>query len=188
MLRTLFDALNEGQVDQVTAEVIISAPDKREGHDQVGVAPKKEVKRFWAEMMARYKTEDEYNEVIVAEFDSPESPDLLIVVSKLLTGFDVPRNTVLYLTRAIKEHDLLQAIARVNRVFDADDAPPKPFGYIVDYCGVLGELNEALESYDALAAISFVLLGNASTMFLFMSFAILSTATTVRNFGTFLIA
>lgn len=150
MLRTLFDALNEGQVDQVTAEVIISAPDKREGHDQVGVAPKKEVKRFWAEMMARYKTEDEYNEVIVAEFDSPESPDLLIVVSKLLTGFDVPRNTVLYLTRVIKEHDLLQAIARVNRVFDADDAPPKPFGYIVDYCGVLGELNEALESYDAL--------------------------------------
>ena len=150
MLRTLFDALNEGQVDQVTAEVIISAPDKREGHDQVGVAPKKEVKRFWAEMMARYKTEDEYNEAIVAEFDSPESPDLLIVVSKLLTGFDVPRNTVLYLTRVIKEHDLLQAIARVNRVFDADDAPPKPFGYIVDYCGVLGELNEALESYDAL--------------------------------------
>lgn len=150
MLRTLFDALNEGQVDQVTAEVIISAPDKREGHDQVGVAPKKEVKRFWAEMMARHKTEDEYNEAIVAEFDSPESPDLLIVVSKLLTGFDVPRNTVLYLTRVIKEHDLLQAIARVNRVFDADDAPPKPFGYIVDYCGVLGELNEALESYDAL--------------------------------------
>lgn len=150
MLRTLFDALNEGQVDQVTAEVIISAPDKREGHDQVGVAPKKEVKRFWAEMMARYKSEDEYNEAIVAEFDSPESPDLLIVVSKLLTGFDVPRNTVLYLTRVIKEHDLLQAIARVNRVFDADDAPPKPFGYIVDYCGVLGELNEALESYDAL--------------------------------------
>lgn len=150
MLRTLFDALNESQVDQVTAEVIISAPDKREGHDQVGVAPKKEVKRFWAEMMARYKTEDEYNEAIVAEFDSPESPDLLIVVSKLLTGFDVPRNTVLYLTRVIKEHDLLQAIARVNRVFDADDAPPKPFGYIVDYCGVLGELSQALESYDAL--------------------------------------
>lgn len=150
LLRTLFEVLNDGQVDQVTAEVIISAPDKREGHDQVGVAPKKEVKRFWTEMMARYKTEDEYNEAIVAEFDSPDSPELLIVVSKLLTGFDVPRNTVLYLTRVIKEHDLLQAIARVNRVFDADEAPPKPFGYIVDYCGVLGELNEALESYDAL--------------------------------------
>lgn len=150
ILRTLFEALNDGQTDQVTAEVIISAPDKREGHDQVGVAPKKEVKRFWAEMMARFKTEDDYNEAIVADFDSPGSPDLLIVVSKLLTGFDVPRNTVLYLTRVIKEHDLLQAIARVNRVFDDDEAPPKPFGYIVDYCGILGELNEALESYDAL--------------------------------------
>jgi type I restriction enzyme R subunit len=149
-LKALFDTLNEGQAEQVTAEVIISAPDKREGHDEVGIAPKKEVKRFWAEMMARFKNEDDYTESIVRDFDSPESPELLIVVSKLLTGFDVPRNTVLYLTRVIKEHDLLQAIARVNRVFDDEEAPPKPFGYIVDYCGILGELNGALASYDAL--------------------------------------
>ena len=80
ILKTLFEALNEGQIDQVTAEVIISAPDKREGHDQVGIAPKKEVKLFWAYMMDRFKNEDEYNESIVADFDSPESPDLLIVV------------------------------------------------------------------------------------------------------------
>lgn len=152
MLKSLFEAMNEGQEVQVTAEVVISAPDKREGHDEHDVAPKAEVKRFWAEMMRRHGNEDSYNENVIADFDSAGDPDLLIVVSKLLTGFDVPRNTVLYLTRAIKEHDLLQAIARVNRVFDDDDAPPKPFGYIVDYCGVLGELNEALTSYEALGS------------------------------------
>ncbi|MGH7088655.1 MAG: type I restriction enzyme subunit R domain-containing protein, partial [Stellaceae bacterium] len=61
------------------------------------------------------------------------------------TGFDAPRNTVLYLARPLQEHNLLQAIARVNRV-----AEGKEFGYIVDYCSVLGELNRALSSYSAL--------------------------------------
>ena len=49
----------------------------------------------------------------------------------LLTGFDAPRNTVLYLTKMLKGHSLLQAIARVNRLYDGKD-----FGYIIDYRGV----------------------------------------------------
>ena len=69
-----------------------------------------------------------------------------MVVDKLLTGFDEPRNTVLYIDKPLREHTLLQAIARVNRL--ADD---KDFGYIVDYRGVLGQLNEAMNLYDALA-------------------------------------
>ena len=52
---------------------------------------------------------------------------------------------MLYLARTLKEHTLLQAIARVNRV-----AEGKEFGYIVDYCSVLGELSQALSSYSAL--------------------------------------
>jgi type I restriction enzyme R subunit len=63
----------------------------------------------------------------------------------MLTGFDAPQNTVLYLARPLKEHSLLQAIARVNRVAEGKD-----FGYVVDYCSVLGELSEALSSYSAL--------------------------------------
>ena len=55
-------------------------------------------------------------------------------MDKLLTGFDAPRNTVLYLTRQLKDHTLLQAIARVNRLCDGKD-----FGYIIDYRGVLAE-------------------------------------------------
>jgi hypothetical protein len=75
---------------------------------------------------------------------------ILIVVDKLLTGFDAPRNTVLYLAAERKEHNLLQAIARVNRVFDDDGAREKPFGYVIDYCGVLQHLGDALTANDAL--------------------------------------
>ena len=72
-------------------------------------------------------------------------PEIIIVVDKLLTGFDAPRNTVLYLTRQLKDHTLLQAIARVNRLYDGKD-----FGYIIDYCGVLQNLNKAFDLYGKL--------------------------------------
>ena len=66
------------------------------------------------------------------------------MVDKLLTGFDAPRNTVLYLCRILREHTLLQAIARVNRLYEG-----KEFGFIVDYVSVLGELDKALTMYSA---------------------------------------
>jgi type I restriction enzyme R subunit len=71
--------------------------------------------------------------------------EVLIVVDKLLVGFDEPRNTVLYIDKSLKEHAVLQAIARVNRLFEGKD-----FGYVIDYYGVLGELNQAMHTYDAL--------------------------------------
>jgi type I restriction enzyme R subunit len=64
----------------------------------------------------------------------------------LLTGFDAPRNTVLYVCKSLKEHNLLQAIARVNRLFEENDKS-KQFGYIIDYEGLLGELDKALTAY-----------------------------------------
>lgn len=67
-------------------------------------------------------------------------------MDKLLTGFDAPRNVVLYIARSLKEHTLLQAIARVNRLH-----PGKDCGYIIDYHGVIGELHDALELYGKLA-------------------------------------
>src|SRR5262249_27802168 len=63
-----------------------------------------------------------------------------------LTGFDAPRNMVLYLDKSLKEHGLLQAIARVNRLHEG-----KEFGFILDYFGVLGELGEALDLYTSLS-------------------------------------
>jgi type I restriction enzyme R subunit len=128
----------------VTSTVVISPPDTREGHEEVnGPAPEMEI--FWKRMMARYGSEKVYNREILEDFARAEGVEILIVVDKLLVGFDEPRNTVLYVDKPLKEHGLLQAIARVNRLFEGKD-----FGYVLDYRGVLGELNEAMETYNAL--------------------------------------
>ncbi len=74
-----------------------------------------------------------------------DDPQFLIVCDKLLTGFDCPIESVMYLDKPLKEHGLLQAIARTNRVSDAR----KRNGLIVDYIGVSGHLEEALSSYRA---------------------------------------
>ena len=60
------------------------------------------------------------------------------------SGFDEPRNTVLYLTRNLRGHKLLQAIARVNRIYS-----DKEFGYIVDYYGVIENLDDAMQMYSS---------------------------------------
>ncbi|MHB8528189.1 MAG: type I restriction endonuclease subunit R, partial [Caulobacteraceae bacterium] len=135
---------------EVTSEVVISAPDEREGETTVDEETSDVVVAFWRRMMERWGGEEAYNRQIVERFKGPGDPDILIVVDKLLTGFDAPRNTVLYLARPLREHSLLQAIARVNRVFDDDEAREKPFGFIIDYCGVLQDLGEALTANDAL--------------------------------------
>lgn len=69
--------------------------------------------------------------------------DILIVQSMLLTGFDAPIEQVMYLDNVIKNHTLLQAIARVNRV-----EKHKNCGFVIDYVGVARHLREALEAYD----------------------------------------
>ena len=134
------------EFDRVTSEVLISGPDDREGEEDVHEESKDTVKAFWKKMMAKYGSEKEYNRQIISAFKNAEEPEIIIVVDKLLTGFDAPRNTVLYLTRRLKSHALLQAIARVNRLFDGKD-----FGYIIDYRGVLQNLDEAFDLYGQLA-------------------------------------
>lgn len=140
------------ELGQISSEVIISPPDEREGFDEVDAQESTdEVVAFWQRMMKRYGSEEEYNKQIVNAFKHGDEPEILIVVDKLLTGFDAPRNTVLYLARRLKDHTLLQAIARVNRLYE-DDAggKAKEFGFIIDYVGVLGELDEALTTYSSL--------------------------------------
>ncbi len=129
----------------VSSEVVISGPDAREGYDETDEEPTDEVQKFWQRMMSRYGSEEEYNAQITNQFKFGDEPEILIVVSKLLTGFDAPRNTVIYLCKELREHTLLQAIARVNRLHEGKD-----FGYVVDYVGLLGELDNALTMYNAL--------------------------------------
>ncbi len=146
LMKRIFD-----EIGDVKCEVVISGPDMREDETAIDESSDNEVKDFWKKMMQRYGDETAYNRQIIEAFKGPEGPELLIVVSKLLTGFDAPRNTVLYLARPLKEHTLLQAIARVNRVFDEEGGADKPVGYIIDYCGVLRDLGDALTSNAALA-------------------------------------
>lgn len=139
------------ELGAVTSEVIISPPDEREGFDEIDAEESTDaVVAFWQRMMKRYGSEEDYNKQIVNAFKFGDEPEILIVVDKLLTGFDAPRNTVLYLARRLKDHSLLQAIARVNRLYE-DEAGGriKEFGYIIDYVGVLGELDQALTTYSA---------------------------------------
>jgi type I restriction enzyme R subunit len=140
------------ELDAVTSEVIISPPDEREGFDEIDAEESTDaVVAFWQRMMKRYGSEEDYNKQIVNAFKFGDEPEILIVVDKLLTGFDAPRNTVLYLARRLKDHSLLQAIARVNRLYEDDSgSKAKDFGYIIDYVGVLGELDQALTTYSAL--------------------------------------
>ena len=135
-------------IGHVTSEVIMSPPNDNEGNEEVDKESKDLVRKFWDQMMARYKTEDDYNRQIIDAFKGSGDPEILIVVSKLLTGFDAPRNTVLYVCKSLKEHNLLQAIARVNRLYEADGVE-KQFGFIIDYEGLLGELDSALSTYSA---------------------------------------
>jgi type I restriction enzyme R subunit len=140
------DVLDE--IGHVTSEIIISPPDDNEGNEEVDKESKDLVRKFWAQMMAKYKTEEEYNRHVIDSFKGSGEPEILIVVSKLLTGFDAPRNTVLYVCKSLKEHNLLQAIARVNRLYEGDEGEKK-FGFIIDYEGLLGELDRALTTYSA---------------------------------------
>ncbi len=134
--------LNE--IGIVTSEVVISPPDMREGYEETDDETNDDVVKFWQKMMKRYGSEKEYTKQLINQFKHGSDPEVLIVVDKLLTGFDAPRNTVLYLSRVLREHTLLQAIARVNRLHEG-----KEYGFIVDYASVLGELDKALTMYSA---------------------------------------
>lgn len=137
---------------KVTSEVLISGPDEREGNEEVDQpeelteGDKAKVVAFWNRMVAKHGGPAEYQRNLINAFSHSDDPEIIIVVHKLLTGFDAPRNTVLYLCRPMKDHTLLQAIARVNRLYEG-----KEFGYIIDYVGVLQNLDKALDLYGKLA-------------------------------------
>jgi len=95
-------------------------------------------------MMDEHGNSKSYEKNIINRFKNQKDPEIIIVVDKLLTGFDEPKNTVLYLTRNLQNHKLLQAIARVNRIY-----PDKEFGYIIDYYGVIENLDDALLLYSS---------------------------------------
>ena len=130
------------EIGKLASEVLITAPDDREGEETVYGGTAQEVKDFWKRMMDEHGTPQKYQENLISRFKNQELPELMIVVDKLLTGFDEPKVAVMYLDRKLNGHTLLQAVARVNRTCEG-----KKYGYIIDYEGVLKELDEALGVY-----------------------------------------
>ncbi len=85
-----------------------------------------------------------FEEVIREKFvKEPGQMKLLIVVDKLLTGFDAPPATYLYIDKSMQDHGLFQAICRVNRL----DGEDKDYGYIIDYKDLFNSLSSAVKDY-----------------------------------------
>ena len=127
-------------IGKVKTEVVMSAPDTRENNEDIHSSESPEVNQYYELLKAKYG--QRIDEDIIQQYEKGESIELLIVIDKLLTGFDVPQTIVMYLCRKLREHTLLQAIARVNRVY-----PGKDYGFIIDYAGIMEELQQALENY-----------------------------------------
>ena len=129
------------QFGDLSCAVVISPPDMREGVDDADEGADDLIVSFWSKMMRQYGDADRYEEAIKNRFCDGEI-DILIVCSKLLTGFDAPLCQVLYIDKELKEHGLLQAIARTNRLHEGKD-----YGLIVDYRGLIEKLDTAMDMY-----------------------------------------
>lgn len=129
------------QFGDLNCAVVISPPDMRESVDDIDEGTDSMVIEYWEKMMKQYGDADTYEEAMKNKFCDGEI-DILIVCSKLLTGFDAPVCQVLYIDKELKEHGLLQAIARTNRLHDG-----KEYGLIVDYRGLIQKLDAAMDMY-----------------------------------------
>ena len=92
-----------------------------------------------------HTTEDQEREIRKAFRDPEKEPKILIVTEKLLTGFDAPILYCMYLDKPMRDHILLQAIARINRPYESPEGKIKPAGLIIDFVGVFRRLKDALE-------------------------------------------
>jgi type I restriction enzyme R subunit len=104
------------------------------------------IKDYFDQMRKKYGTSNlkDIHQIIIDNFKTKKEPKILIVTDMLITGFDAPTLWTMYLDKPLKEHRVLQAIARTNRPF-----LNKKFGLIVDYIGVLKDLEMAFEKFEA---------------------------------------
>lgn len=97
-------------------------------------------------VLTKGQTTKQYEDEMKRRFrDEPANCKLLIVVSKLLTGFDAPSCTYIYLDNEMKDHNLFQAICRTNRL----DGPDKEFGYIIDFKELFEQVQNSIAVYSS---------------------------------------
>lgn len=139
-MKEIFD-----EYHNLETEAVISSEASESEEDEI-TENKKYVSKKWKELYGKYTNDErKYTDDIIKKFKDGDI-DILIVVDKLLTGFDAPKAQVLYMDKELKDHALLQAIARVNRTYEGKD-----FGILIDYRGLLKNLDLALNKYDKLA-------------------------------------
>lgn len=129
---------------KITTAVIIS--DEHDDGDEED-AHKNKVKDYLFSVRMKHASVEKYEKEVIESFKYNEDGiEIIIVVDKLLTGFDAPRNTVLYLAKDLHDHGLLQAIARVNRLYE-NKKLPKTAGYIIDYSENAKNLKTAMKLF-----------------------------------------
>lgn len=133
----------------IHSEVVISDTHIDDGDIDKLPEYKTAVSSFLSEEKRKYGSLETREKNIIKDFKrNPEGCELLIVVDKLLTGFDAPRDTVLYLAKQLQDHNLLQAVARVNRVYNGDEGKQvKTNGIIIDYSKNAKNLKDALQLF-----------------------------------------
>ncbi|HAB53306.1 MAG: restriction endonuclease subunit R [Ignavibacteria bacterium RIFOXYB2_FULL_35_12] len=98
-----------------------------------------------SEELKKHHITKEDEKRIRKSFCKPDQfPKILIVTEKLLTGFDAPILYAMYLDKPMRDHTLLQAIARVNRPYETEGGKQKPFGFVLDFIGIFDKLEKAL--------------------------------------------
>ena len=99
-----------------------------------------------SQKLKKYQIKEEQEREIRKAFRDPKKkPKILIVTEKLLTGFDAPILYCMYLDKPMRDHVLLQAIARINRPYESPGGKVKPAGLIIDFVGIFKRLKDALE-------------------------------------------
>ncbi len=108
---------------------------------------KKEVVKYLDTVRQNHSNVAKYEKDAIDSFKyNDDGVEIIIVVDKLLTGFDAPRNTALYLAKDLRDHNLLQAIARVNRLHE-NKKLPKTAGYIIDYSENAKNIDTAMKLF-----------------------------------------
>lgn len=122
--------------------LILSPPEVAEGEpDSEPLA--QEVNTWWQQHVANQA--DAYDKQVLHSYSQSNGIDLVIVVDRWLEGFEQSLNSVLYIDKALREHDLMQAISRVNRLHES-----KQYGLLIDYRGVLALLDTSLRHFRSL--------------------------------------
>ena len=143
----VFNIISSLPGNMVHPKVVITFGDKREGDDDdITTAAIKKINDYHGKYVKPLfgDNDEKYTDFVCDDFKNPDGDiNMLIVKDMLLTGFDAPVAGVLYVDKTLQEHNLLQAIARVNRVYKGKD-----FGLIVDYWGIFKKLRAAVDLYD----------------------------------------